>query len=103
METPLPKLIHTFREFATEVRTTFPDARIEVEEMIAEGDKETARMAMSRTQSGTHQGQFQGIAPTGKRVPVRVMDIFRIAKDKIVEHWGHGGNPADILREPKRP
>ena len=76
----------------------FPDARIEVEDMITEGDKVTARVAMS----GTHQGEFQGIAPTGIQVQVRAIDIFRIANGKIVEHWGHGDNPADSLSEPKR-
>ncbi len=99
METPRPKLIDTFREFATEVHTAFPDARIEVEDMIAEGDKVSARVVMS----GTHQGKFEGIAPTGKQVQVRAIDIFRIANGKIVEHWGHGDNPADSLREPKHP
>lgn len=99
METPRPKLIDTFRVFATEAHRAFPDMHIEVEDMIAEGDKVSARVAMS----GTHQGEFQGIAPTGKQVQVRAIDIFRIANGKIVEHWGHGDNPADSLREPKRP
>ena len=99
MDRPRPKLIDTFRQFATEAHRGFPDMRIEVEDMIAEGDKVTARVAMS----GTHQGEFQGIAPTGKQVQVRAIDIFRIANHKIVEHWGHGDNPAECLREPKRP
>jgi predicted ester cyclase len=99
MEAHRPKLIDTFRQFATEMHTAFPDAHIEVEDMIAEGDKVTARVTMS----GTHQGEFQGIAPTGNRVRVRAIDIFRIANSKIVEHWGHGDNPAEILRAPKRP
>ncbi len=96
---PKPKLIDTFRQFATEVHTAFPDTRIEVEDMIAEEDKVTARVTMS----GTHQREFQGIAPTGNRVQVRAIDIFRIMNGKIVEHWGHGDNPTDTLREPKRP
>ena len=96
---PKPKLIDTFRQFATEGHTAFPDTRIEVEDMISEGDKVTARVTMS----GTHQGEFQGIAPTGNRVQVRAIDIFRIMNGKIVEHWGHGDDPTDILREPKRP
>src|SRR5215204_4645614 len=99
MKTPRPKLIDTFREFANEVHRAFPDARIEVEDMIAEGEKVTARVAMS----GTHQGEFQSIGPSGKRVQVRAIDIFRVANGKVVEHWGHGDNPADILREPKHP
>jgi predicted ester cyclase len=99
MGTLRPKLIDTFREFASEVHTAFPDTHIEVEEMIAEGDKVSARVAMS----GTHQGEFQGIGPSGKRVQVRAIDIFRVANGKVVEHWGHGDDPADILREAKCP
>ncbi len=96
-EHPQPKLIDTFKQFATEVHTAFPDMRITVEDMLAEGDRVAARVTMR----GTHQGEFQGIAPTGKRVQVRAMDMFRIADDKIVEHWGHGDDPTNILREPE--
>ena len=80
-------------QFATEVRTAFSDMRITVEDMIAEGDRVAARVTMR----GIHQGEFQGIAPTGKRVQVRAIDMFRIADAKIVEHWGHGDDPTDIL------
>ncbi len=55
---------------------------ITVEDMIADDDRVAARVAMR----GTHHGEFQGIAPTGKRVQVRAIDMFRIADDKIVEH-----------------
>jgi predicted ester cyclase len=41
---------------------------------------------------------FRGLAPTGKRVEVRAMDMFRIAEGKIVEHWGHADDPTDFLR-----
>ena len=96
---PEPMDLESYKEFLMARRAAFPDRRFVVEDMIAEGDKVTARVAMS----GTHQGEFQGIAPTGNRVQVRAIDIFRIANGKIVEHWGHGDNPADILRAPKRP
>ncbi len=95
---PQPKLIETFRQFAADAHAAFPDMRITVQDMIAEGDKVAARVTMR----GTHQGEFQGIAPTGKRVQVRSMDMFRIADGKIVEHRGHGDDPSDILREPER-
>jgi predicted ester cyclase len=39
------------------------------------------------TQSGTHHGIFLGIPPTGKRVQVTGIEIFRLAGGKIVEHW----------------
>lgn len=93
-----PKLIETLRQFATDTHAAFPDMRITVEDMIAEGDRVAARVTMR----GTHQGEFHGIASTGKRVQVRAMDMFRIADGKVVEHWGHGDDPTDILREPER-
>jgi steroid delta-isomerase-like uncharacterized protein len=93
-----PRLIETFRQFAADAHAAFPDMRITVEDMIAEGDRVAARVSMR----GTHQGEFQGIAATGKRVQVQAMDMFRIADGKIVEHWGHGDDPTDILREPER-
>ena len=51
---------------------------------------------------GTHLGEFEGIAPTGKQVEVRAIDIYRITEGKIVEHWGHGDDPTDFLRRPER-
>ena len=57
--------------------------------MIAEGDKVVARVRWT----GTHQGEFQGIAPTGKQVTLRAITIYRIAGRKIVEVW----EEADIL------
>ena len=40
----------------------------------------------------------EGIAPTGKRVEVRAIDMFRIREGKIVEHWGHADDPTGFLR-----
>jgi len=48
---------------------------------------------------GTHWGEFQGIAPTGKQVEVKAIDMFRISGDKIVEHWGHADDPSGLLRQ----
>ncbi len=65
-------------------RTAFPDIHITIEDLIAEGDKVVGRV----TTHGTHQGQFEGIAPTGKQVTVKEIHIVRIANGKAVEHWG---------------
>lgn len=48
-------------------RAAFPDMRIAVEELIAEGDLEAAHW----TTCGTHQGSYLGLSPTGKAVVVR--------------------------------
>ena len=55
-----------------------------IEDLFAEGDKVVLRF----TFHGTHQGEFMGVAPTGKQVTMPGIDIFRIADGKIVELWG---------------
>src|SRR5215204_3849506 len=94
---PPAKLIDTFKEIFSEAREGFPDLSITVEDVMAEGDKVTARVTMR----GTHQGEFQGIAPTGKRVEVKAIDMFRIENGKIVEHWGHADDPTGFLQQPE--
>ena len=64
-------------------RAGFPDLTLSVADQIAEGDRVVTRF----TFSGTHQGQFEGIAPTGNHVSVSGMFIHRFAGDKIVEGW----------------
>ena len=92
---PPTKLIDTFKETFSEAREGFPDLSITVEDVMAEGDRVAARVVMR----GTHRGEFQGIAPTGKRVEVRAIGMFRIANGKIVEHWGHADDPTGFLRQ----
>ena len=62
----------------------YPDIHLTVEDLIAEGDKVVAR----NTVTGTHQGEFMGVAPTGNSVTYNEMFIFRIADGKVVETWG---------------
>jgi len=65
-------------------RSSFPDARITIEDIVAEGDLVAARL-MER---GTHAGAFRGIAPTGRPVMYGSMTFLRIVGGKIVDHWG---------------
>jgi predicted ester cyclase len=60
-----------------------PGKHVTVEDMIAEGDKVVVRATMH----GTHQGEGMGIPPTGKQVTVPMIVVYRIAEDKIAEHW----------------
>jgi len=94
---PPAKLIDTFKETFADAREGFPDLTISIEDVMAEGDRVTARVTMR----GTHRGEFQGIAPTGKGVEVRAIDIFRIREGKIVEHWGHADDTTGYLRAPE--
>ena len=62
----------------------FPDLHMQVEDVIAEGDKVVMRLKTE----GTHQGEFMGIAATGKQVSFEEIHMMRIANGKMVEHWG---------------
>jgi steroid delta-isomerase-like uncharacterized protein len=93
-----PTLIDTFKETFSEVRQAFPDAQVTVEDVMAEDDRVAARVVMR----GTHRGEFHGIAPTGKQVEVRAIDMFRVKNGKIVEHWGHADDPTGVLRQPEQ-
>jgi len=70
-------------QFMRSLRVAFPDGRVTIEEMIAEGDKVVTRY----TSSGTHKGEFMGIAATGKKVVVTGIVITRVDKGKIAEDW----------------
>lgn len=72
------------RTWVAELRRAFPDYRIVLEDLIVEGDK----VAMRERITGTHDGPFMGIPPTGRRIDVEAFDIVRIADDRVVEHWG---------------
>jgi steroid delta-isomerase-like uncharacterized protein len=65
------------------LRAAFPDGRVTIEDMIAEGDKVVTRY----NSRGTHKGDFMGIPATGKKVAVTGIVISRIAKGKIAEEW----------------
>lgn len=59
------------------------DTHIEVEELVAEGDKVMSRVALR----GTHGGDLGGMPPTGKTFTVSAFTVFRIADGRIAEEW----------------
>ncbi len=73
-----------FRAFFTALTSAFPDAHIEPEHMVADDEN----IAIAYTLTGTHQGDFNGIAPTAKRIEVRGVQIGRFQNGEIVERWG---------------
>jgi steroid delta-isomerase-like uncharacterized protein len=66
------------------MRGGFPDIQWTLEEMVAEGDKVAARFTMR----GTHQGTFFGVPPTGKKIAVQAMNIYRLSDGQFVEEHG---------------
>ena len=68
----------------TEMRTAFPDLKATPEHITADENS----VALAYTIEGTHQGPFMGIAPTGKRIKARGVQIARFEDGKMVERWG---------------
>lgn len=75
--------LESIRRDLVDVRTAFPDLRVEIVDLVADGD----RVARRFVTIGTHRGPFEGIAPTGRRVSASGIAINRIAGGKIAETW----------------
>jgi len=73
-----------FKTFFEALGTAFPDAHIEPAHMVADDD----HVCIAYTLSGTHDGEFHGVAPSGNRIEVRGVQIGRFENGKIVERWG---------------
>jgi len=61
----------------------FPDMKLSIEQMVAEGDK----VAFREIAEGTHKGEFMGIAPTGKKFKMINACILKIVDGKWAEAW----------------
>jgi steroid delta-isomerase-like uncharacterized protein len=72
------------RALITMMRSAFPDLHASVEDLLQDGDKVISRVRFS----GTHQGEFMGIPPTGNRFDVPAIDIIEFRDGKAVAHWG---------------
>jgi predicted ester cyclase len=77
--------VQTLKEMVFErLYRAFPDLHITVEDVIAEGDKLVER----DTVTGTHQGEYMGLPPTGKSVAYSEIFIMRFVNGRIAEMWG---------------
>jgi len=61
----------------------FPDLHVALEDLIAEGD----RVFLRSTLTGTHDGEYKGIPPTGRHVATEAAEVFRIADGKFAGYW----------------
>jgi steroid delta-isomerase-like uncharacterized protein len=87
MSTPLPieaTGAQAIKEVFATLYRAFPDLHITAEDLIEEGDKLVAR----QTVTGTHRGEYMGLAPTGKPLTYNEIFIFRFEKGRIAETWG---------------
>jgi predicted ester cyclase len=71
------------KEHIREVEAGFPEYKLEVQEMISEGDL----VAIRGTVLGTHKGAYAGIPPTGRQIKLEVMVFYRIRDGRISQFW----------------
>jgi predicted ester cyclase len=76
--------IEGLKGFFRTMRAAFPDLKAEPVEIVATDD----HVAMRYTIGGTHQGEFQGAAPTGKSFEVSALQLARFENGRCVERWG---------------
>jgi len=81
--------VEEFKAVIRDFRKSFPDLHFTVEEIIAEGDK----VAYRWTARGTHQGEYEDIAPTGKTITSTGITIIRIVDGKVVDDRFESGGP----------
>ena len=73
-----------YKQMMNAVRAAFPDLNLAHHTIVAEGDF----LAYRVLGTGTHEGEFAGIPPTGKQVNFQLMEIMRFENGKAVERWG---------------
>jgi predicted ester cyclase len=87
IRTPLPLDVtgaQALKEVFMRLHHAYPDLHVASEDLIAEGDKVVSRNVVT----GTHKGEYLGIAPTGKSVTYNEIFIFRFVNGRIAETWG---------------
>jgi steroid delta-isomerase-like uncharacterized protein len=73
-----------FKQFWTTLTSAFPDAHIEPRHEVVDDD----HVVVAYTLTGTHEGEFLGIAPTGRKIEINGIQIGRFEDGKLVERWG---------------
>lgn len=79
------------KEYFVAVRGGFPDMRVSIEDIVAEGEKVVVRT----TWRGTHLSTYDGVPASGRRVARTLIQIFRIVHGQIEEEWNEGGSLLD--------
>ena len=73
-----------FKDFFGTLRAAFPDLELAPVTVVADDD----HVAMAYTITGTHEGEFMGIAATGERISARGCEIVKFRDAKLIERWG---------------
>ncbi len=74
--------------------TAFPDLHVSLDELIAEAD----RVFLRSTMTGTHDGEYKGIPPTGRHIAAESAEVYQVRDGKFVGYWCLA-NVAGIMRQ----
>ena len=89
---PGPKGVRQF--FTQFISAFFSDLRIEIDFLLAEGDRVDCHfVALFK-----HTGEFAGVAPKGNPLRIAAVSTFRIAGGKLAEAW-EIYDSGDMLRQ----
>ena len=78
---PAPMTVSEFQGPAQGIYEGFPDFKRTIEDFIVDGNKVACRINIT----GTHNGEFQGIAATNKSIAINAITIFRVENNKLSE------------------
>jgi steroid delta-isomerase-like uncharacterized protein len=87
IRTPLPLQsagAQALKEVFARLHRVFGDLHVTIEDLIEEGNKIVSRNSVT----GTHQGEYMGLPPTGRSVTYNEIFIFRFVNGRIAETWG---------------
>lgn len=86
----------TYAADLQEVIDALPDIHWDLQQLIVDGNWLAARLVTT----GTHQGTFRDLAPTGRRVSIQELVVYRWDGERFVECWG---DLAAVLRDALMP
>lgn len=86
---PEPMNKTAVRGFYSIIFAAFPASQLTLDEEIVDGD----RVALRFTQTGVHQGEFMGVAPTGKEFSMAGQTVLHFRDGRVIERW----STADML------
>ena len=72
------------RALVTELRASYSDLHLEIEDTATSGDTTWFRIRAT----GTNDGPMWGRPATGRPIDITVMDVMRVVDGRMVEHWG---------------
>jgi predicted ester cyclase len=96
--------LEEYKQFITILRKGYPDFHETIEDIVAEGDKVWVRFKFTGTHTGEYQEYLPSIgkitlAPTGKKITISLVDIFRIVDGKVVDWIWEVYDGFDFLKQ----